>query len=351
MLKNSIYSFTYSEWADLLKSEGASPGVLDFWTDGMYKNRSIWNKHISPKLINQLKEKYHFDLPQITNVSEATDGTVKFLVGFPDGMEVETVLIPFNKRYTVCLSSQVGCGMNCSFCYTGTQGLKRNLTASEIIGQYLVAQQYLKERNSKAQNPSIVFMGQGEPLHNFSELEQAIKILTDTKLVDIGRSQITLSTVGHLPGLAKLKESTIPRINLALSLHSPFEKERSTLIPVNERYPLPEVIEAMESIAAEKSQFITYEYLLIKNFNMSDKHVEGLRDLLQGRKSMVNLIPFNPFPGSTWERPSEEDVLAFKNKLIENKVRVLVRTTKGADILAACGQLKVNKLARKNGSA
>lgn len=351
MLKKSIYSFTYSEWAELLKSEGASGGVLNFWIDGLYKNRSVWEKHISPKLITRLQEKFHFELPQITKVSEATDGTVKFLVGFSDGMEVETVLIPFSKRYTVCLSSQVGCGMNCSFCYIGTQGLKRNLTAAEIIGQYILATNWLKEKNSKAQNPSIVFMGQGEPLHNFSELEQAIKILTDTRLIDIGRSQITLSTVGHLPGLEKLKESSIPRINLALSLHSPFQKERSTLIPVNERFPLPEVIDLMESIAAEKAQYITYEYLLIKNFNMSDEHVEGLAQLLVGRKSMVNLIPFNPFPGSHWERPSAEDVEEFKNKLIEKKVRVLIRTTKGSDILAACGQLKVDKLARKNGSA
>lgn len=349
MLKNSIYSFTYSEWKSLLSTEGAPSGIIDFWVDGIYKNRQFWEKNISPKLIESLKGKYDFSLPKINKVSEAQDGTVKFLVGFADGTEVETVLIPFRKRFTVCLSSQVGCGMNCSFCYTGTQGFKRNLTAAEIIGQYLVARNFLRDKNKNAQNPNIVFMGQGEPLHNFQELEQAIRILTDKNLVDIGRRQITLSTVGHLPGLKKLKGSSSPRVNLALSLHSPFHEERTELIPVNEHFPLPEVIEAMEEIAREKSQFITYEYLLIKDFNMSDEHVHGLKSLLAGRKAMMNLIPFNPFPGSMWKRPSSLEVETFKNKLIENNVRVLVRTTKGSDILAACGQLKVEKLARKNG--
>lgn len=349
MSKNSIYAFTYLEWKELLSKEGAPAGIIDFWVDGIYKNRQVWEKNISPKLVESLQQKFDFSLPAINKVSEAQDGTIKFLVGFPDGTEVETVLIPFRKRFTVCLSSQVGCGMNCSFCYTGTQGLKRNLTASEIIGQYLLARDFLKGKNKNAQNPNIVFMGQGEPLHNFTELERAIHILTDKNLVDIGRRQITLSTVGHLPGLKKLKESKSPRVNLALSLHSPFHSERTELIPVNQHFPLPEVIEAMEDIAKEKSQFITYEYLLIKDFNMSDEHVRGLKELLSGRKAMMNLIPFNPFPGSKWERPSKEEVENFKNKLIENNVRVLVRTTKGSDILAACGQLKVDKLARKNG--
>lgn len=347
MLKNSIYSYTYSEWKSLLSNEGAPSGIIDFWVDGIYKNRQFWEKNISPKLIEAMKEKYDFSLPQINKVSEAQDGTVKFLVGLTDGMEVETVLIPFRKRFTVCLSSQVGCGMNCSFCYTGTQGLKRNLTAAEIIGQYILARDFLKNKNKEAQNPNIVFMGQGEPLHNFQEVEKAIQILTDKNLVDIGRRQITLSTVGHLPGLKKLKESHTPRVNLALSLHSPFHDERTKLIPVNGHFPLPDVIEAMEEIAREKSQFITYEYLLIKGFNMSDAHVAALQSLLAGRKAMMNLIPFNPFPGSEWERPSTFEVEEFKNKLIENNVRVLVRTTKGSDILAACGQLKVEKLARK----
>lgn len=321
--------------------------MLSFWLDGLYKNPELWARHVSQDLIQNLKAKFNFDLPTISKTQESEDGTVKFLVRFHDEMEVETVLIPFHKRFTVCLSTQVGCGMNCSFCYTGTQGLKRNLTAGEIVGQYLVAMNWLKAKNNLALNPSIVFMGQGEPLHNLTEVSQAIKVLNDTKLIGVGHRQMTLSTVGYLPGLKNLKD--FPSINFALSLHSPFEEQRAKLIPVNERFPLSEVLPALDQIPLLKRQFITYEYLLIKDFNMSDEHVEGLHTLLGHRKAILNLIPFNPFPGSKWERPGIEEIESFKEKLVAKKLRVMVRTTKGDDILAACGQLKVNKFARNNG--
>jgi 23S rRNA (adenine2503-C2)-methyltransferase len=237
--------------------------------------------------------------------------------------------------------------MNCSFCYTGTQGLKRNLTAGEIVGQYLKAKTWLLEQDQEALNPSIVFMGQGEPLHNVTEVEQAIKVLNDPGTLGVGHRQMTLSTVGFVPGLKQIHH--FPKINIALSLHSPFEEERSQLIPVNEKYSLKEVITLLDEIPLLPRQFITYEYLLIKNFNMTERHADGLMELLKDRKAIMNLIPFNPFPGSDWERPSPEEVEAFKEMLVERKLRVMVRTTKGSDILAACGQLKVNRLARKNG--
>lgn len=339
----SAYSLTSSDWKSVLLNRGVSSNVLPFWLDGLYKNRDLWARHVSSKIVSDLLAEMDFDLPEISQVSEAADGTVKFLVRFKDQMEVETVLIPFHKRFTVCLSTQVGCGMNCSFCYTGTQGLKRNLTAGEIVGQYLVARNYLKHDL----DPSIVFMGQGEPLHNASEVLQAIKVLNES-FIGVGHRQMTLSTVGYLPGMAELKN--FPRVNVALSLHSPFEDERSELIPVNGKFPLKEVVAALDELPLLKRQFITYEYLLIKNFNMSDRHVEGLSELLEGRPAIMNLIPFNPFPGSKWERPSLEDIEVFKEKLVSKKIRVMVRTTKGSDILAACGQLKVNKLARNNGT-
>lgn len=321
---------------------------MPYWLDGLYKDTLVWEKHISQKLLSGLKEKVDFSLPAISTVQESNDGTVKFLMKFTDALEVETVLIPFHKRFTVCLSTQVGCGMNCSFCYTGTQGLKRNLTSGEIVGQYLVAWKWLKENGKNAVNPSIVFMGQGEPLHNLTEVHQAIKILGDTTTVGVGRTQMTLSTVGYLPGLHKLKD--FPQINFALSLHSPFDHERSELIPINERFPLTEVMKALDELPLAKRQFITYEYLLIKDFNMSAEHVMALKNLLGHRKAILNLIPFNPFPGSKWQRPEADEIDAFKEKLVEQKLRVMVRTTKGSDILAACGQLKVNKLARNNGT-
>jgi len=348
MLSPSVFSLTHPEWSEIFIKEGASPYLLPFWLDGLYNDKSVWEKHVSNKLIVQLKERLNFSLPEISNASEASDGTVKFLIKFHDQLEVETVLIPFHKRFTVCLSTQVGCAMNCSFCYTGTQGLKRNLTAGEIVGQYLVAQNWLKEKNHKALSPNIVFMGQGEPLHNLAEVTQAIKVFNDTKILGIGRRQMTLSTVGYLPGLQKI--NVLPKINIALSLHSPFEDERIQLIPINERFPLKDVISELDKISHSRKQIITYEYLLIKDLNMSERHVEGLSDLLGNKKAVINLIPFNPFPGSSWERPSSEEIESFRSKLVTKKLRVMVRTTKGSDILAACGQLKVNKLARKNGT-
>lgn len=348
MNRQSAYSLTHDNWKDIFSSYGVSHHVLPFWLDGLYKDRTLWTRHVSPKYIAQLEEEFDHELPSLSSIQESEDGTVKFLVRFKDQMEVETVLIPFHKRYTVCLSTQVGCGMNCSFCYTGTQGLKRNLTSGEIVGQYLAAAQWMKAKYPKALNPSIVFMGQGEPLHNAQEVIQAIKVLNDRKTVGVGHRQMTLSTVGYLPNMDKLTE--FPQINFALSLHSPFDEQRNELIPVNMKFPLKDVLSSLDKIPLLKRQFVTYEYLLIKDFNMSDEHAKALGELLGPRPAIMNLIPFNPFPGSKWERPTHEEVEAFKEKLVQQKLRVMVRTTKGSDILAACGQLKVNKLARKHGT-
>jgi 23S rRNA (adenine2503-C2)-methyltransferase len=343
-MNNSVYSLSTFNWQKLLHEWEESSLVLPFLLDGLYKDRSIWEKHLSKKLVENIEKNYNLNLPTISTAQEAQDGTIKFLVKFIDSFEVETVLIPFHKRFTVCLSTQVGCAMNCSFCYTGTQGYKRNLSSGEIVSQYLLARKWLKDKNPTSLDPSIVFMGQGEPLHNVDEVKNAIEILNDPKMIGIGKRQMTLSTVGHLSGIHKIKD--FPQINFALSLHSPFQEERSKLIPINESNRLIEVIQALDEIPLLPRQFITYEYLLIKDFNMSDQHVEGLTKLLEKRKAIINLIPFNPFPGSQWQRPSADEIESFKNKLVANKLRVMIRTTKGAEILAACGQLKVNKLAR-----
>ncbi len=343
----SAYSLTHQNWKDLFSSCGVSQHVLPFWLKGLYKDSRIWERHISKELVTDLNAQLDFTLPEISSAQISQDGTAKFLIRFRDQLEVETVLIPFHKRFTICLSTQVGCGMNCSFCYTGTQGLKRNLSAGEIVGQYIVATKWFKEKNPEALNPNIVFMGQGEPLHNLNEVKKAIEVLNDTQILDIGQRQMTLSTVGYLPGLKKLAD--FPKINFALSLHSPFEEERKKLIPITEKYPLRDVMEAFDEHQARRKQIITFEYLLIKNLNMTDAHVQGLSELLGHRQAILNLIPFNPFPGSEWERPDESAIENFKAKCVEKKLRVMVRTTKGSDILAACGQLKVNKLARNNG--
>lgn len=343
----SAYSLNKEDWKNVFASKQVSANILPFWIQGLYKNKSVWDKHISPDLLSSLHKEFIFSLPEISAVQKSEDGTVKFLVKFQDGLEVETVLIPFYKRYTVCLSTQVGCGMNCSFCYTGTQGLKRNLSAGEIVGQYLLASRWLTDQDAKALLPSIVFMGQGEPLQNLEAVRKSIDILNNPHMIGVGHRQMTLSTVGFAPGLKKLQD--FPQVNFALSLHSPFDEERVQLIPVNQKYPIAEVLSYLDELPLLPRQFITYEYLLVKNFNMTERHAEELKNLLGNRKAILNLIPFNPFPGSKWERPSAEEIEAFKQMLVARKLRVMVRTTKGSDILAACGQLKVNASARNYG--
>jgi 23S rRNA (adenine2503-C2)-methyltransferase len=212
------------------------------------------------------------------------------------------------------------------------------------VGQYLVAFKWLLQDKPMSLRPSIVFMGQGEPLHNSAEVKKAIEVLNDRRCVGVGERQMTLSTVGHIPGIKELPK--FPRINFALSLHSPFEEERTKLIPLNQKYPLDEVLLELDQVPLLKRQFITYEYLMIHNFNMSQRHADELAVKLSHRKAIINLIPFNPFPGSNWERPSSEEIESFKMMLVEKKLHVMLRTTKGHDILAACGQLKINKMAR-----
>lgn len=286
----------------------------------------------------ELSQKYNWELPRRERIETCEDGTIKFLHILRDGLSVETVLIPFHKRYTVCLSTQVGCAMKCSFCFTGKQGLKRHLQSSEIVAQYISAFLYLKE-NSAGQvlAPSVVFMGQGEPLHNFEEVKKSIQILLDERGVGLGHRQITLSTSGFLPGLKRWEE--LGPINLAVSLHAASDDLRNELIPINEKWPLRELFGELDQIKLLSRQFITFEYLLIDGLNDREQDIVELTTWLKGRPALINIIPFNPFPGSHYQRPSAAKARAFKEALLAQGLRAMVRTTKGDEILAACGQL------------
>jgi 23S rRNA (adenine2503-C2)-methyltransferase len=333
---NSIYGLTKSELADFLASNDQSIHLAASLYEFLYKKKSKQN--ISLSTWKLLRDHFTFQLPKIVSLDLAQDGTYKFLMQFNDKLCVETVLIPFHKRFTVCLSSQVGCAMNCSFCYTGTQGFSRNLKASEIVGQYIVAYNFLQKEISQASLiPNIVFMGQGEPLHNFDEVKKAIYIFLDPEGLGLGPRQITLSTAGYLPGL--LNFHLFPKINLALSLHSPFNHIRQTLIPITGQYRIEDLFFALDNIQLMKRQFITYEYLLIDGINDRLEDAIELQRLLEKRKAIINIIPFNPFPKGQYLRPTVEKIEAFKQMLVERKLRTMVRTTKGSDILAACGQL------------
>lgn len=343
--KKSIYELGLQELSKELAHVGLNPSGAKIIFNEIYRSFSITPEsfpNLSRDTIGYLSEKYSTNLPRIDKIQHSDDQTVKFLLEMEDGHKVESVLIPFAKKYTICLSSQVGCAMKCSFCFTGLQGLTRNLATHEIIGQYIVAYKWLKEnRPNKIASPNIVFMGQGEPLHNFDNIKKAIEIFLTTEGLHLGFRQITLSTAGYLPGLKRFSE--LPSINLALSLHSPFNEFRNELIPLNKAYNLETIFKGLDEIKLLKRQFITYEYLLIKDLNDRDDDINTLAKWLKDRRAIINLIPFNEFPGAPYKRPSDERVQYFKKELELHDLTVKIRRTKGSDILAACGQLNTKE--------
>ncbi|WP_419172462.1 23S rRNA (adenine(2503)-C(2))-methyltransferase RlmN [Halobacteriovorax sp.] len=341
-MKKSFFQFTFLELQELLSSKGLNSSGANLLYNWYYKKKNAYSKEIqdiAKSTLSFINENLSFSLPKVAMVQEANDRTVKFLFELEDGNKVESVLIPFHKKYSICLSSQVGCAMKCSFCFTGKQGLKRNLKAYEIIGQFLAAWHWLKEnRPGEERILNIVFMGQGEPLHNFDEVKKACDIFTSQYGTSIGHQKITISTSGYIPGLKRWKDE-IPGVNLALSLHSAFDEIRNELIPINQRYPLEEVLKYIDNIPLRYKQFVTYEYLLIKDLNDGEGDARALGNLLQNRRALINLIPFNEFPGTQYKRPKEDNILNFKEILDTYSIPTLVRTTKGDDVLAACGQL------------
>lgn len=344
MSKIPFHSLDFNDLENTLKAQGLNPYGARTLFHWHYRRKSPHPCTIDLAHDTQayLEENYDFTLPEIAHVHRSADGTVKFLIRLADGANVETVLIPFHSKYSICLSSQVGCAMKCSFCYTGTMGLKRNLSTSEIVGQFIVADRWRQEnlltRDDKRNILSIVFMGQGEPLHNFDAVKKACEIFLCPYGTTIAIQKITISTAGYLPGLKRWHDE-MPGVNLALSLHACSDFKRSELIPINKRYPLSEVMAEIGRFKLQKKQFVTYEYLLIAGLNDTAEDAEQLAALLRGRRALINLIPFNPFPGSPYQRPKEEDITSFMKILEAAKIPTMIRGTKGDDILAACGQL------------
>jgi len=340
-MKISFYQYNYEMLKNLLLQNDLSPSGASLLYNWHYKQKQIGSCTHNLALATQafIREYLSFTLPEIVNVHQSSDLTVKFLMQMDDGQKVETVLIPFQNKYTICLSTQVGCAMKCSFCFTGTQGLKRHLKTEEIIGQFIMADRWLRENRPDDQLlKNIVYMGQGEPLHNFDAVKTASEIFLDQHGTSIGIQKITVSTAGYLPGLIRWNEE-MPGVNIALSLHSPFDEKRNELIPINQRYPLAEVLKYLDLIPLKRKQYIIYEYLLIKNYNDTDFDAHATGELLKGKQAIINLIPFNPFPGSLYERPESSQVEQFQKILGLYHLPALIRGTKGDDILAACGQL------------
>lgn len=340
-MMNSFYDYTLKDLRALFAAHDLPRTGPDRLFNWHYKQRKFepCMHDIAKVSLDFIAKELSFGLPIIDLIQESEDRTVKFLFRLEDGKKVETVLIPSNRKYGICLSSQVGCAMKCSFCHTGTQGLSRHLKTHEIIGQFLAAQQWLSHnRPDDDRIATIVFMGQGEPLHNFDAVKNAVEIFISQHGLCLALDKITISTAGYLPGLLRWKEE-MPDVNIALSLHSTDKVKRDELIPINVKYPLESVLEIVDQIPKDRKRFVIYEYLLARGFNDSEDDARNLGRALRGKKAFVNIIPFNPYPGGKYQRPHPEEIEKFKSVLDEAGVPSLVRLTKGHEILAACGQL------------
>jgi 23S rRNA (adenine2503-C2)-methyltransferase len=277
--------------------------------------------------------------PKIIRRQESADGTMKWLLGLPGGNAVETVFIPEPGRGTLCVSSQVGCALNCTFCSTATQGFSRNLTPGEIIGQVWVAAKELEhERNGQRRITNVVMMGMGEPLLNFDAVTTAMRLMRDDLGFGLASRRVTLSTAGLVPGIRRLRDTL--DVALAVSLHAPEDELRTRLVPLNRKYPISELLQACREYVSEKhKRSVTFEYTLMDGINDHPELARKLVKLLRSVPSKLNLIPFNPYPGARYRCSSPERIGEFQEIVMAGGLIATVRKTRGEDIDAACGQL------------
>jgi len=288
---------------------------------------------LSKALRRRLQEETQIRLPLLIDSEPSADGTRKWLMELADGQRVETVLIPEGGRTTVCVSSQVGCSLNCRFCATAHQGFNRNLSTGEIIGQVWHAARKLGEAPT-----NVVMMGMGEPLANFNAVVTAMGIMQDDLAYMLSKYRITLSTAGVVPNIYRLRE--VSDVSLAVSLHAPDNALRDQLVPINRKYPLEALLPACKAfIEGDKRRRITWEYVMLNEVNDSIAHAKLLVRLLEGIPSKLNLIPFNPFPSSNLRTSTPDRVEAFRQRILRSGILAVTRKTRGREIAAACGQL------------
>ncbi|MBP6736580.1 MAG: 23S rRNA (adenine(2503)-C(2))-methyltransferase RlmN [Rhodobacteraceae bacterium] len=302
-----------------------------------------------------LADHFTIDLPEVVNRQISADGTRKYLVRIAGGHEVEVVYIPEETRGTLCISSQVGCTLTCSFCHTGTQKLVRNLTAGEIVGQVMLARDDLNEwpqpgapKDETRLVSNVVLMGMGEPLYNFDNVRDAMRVVMDGEGIALGRRRITLSTSGVVPEIARA--ATEIGCQLAVSFHATTDEVRDRLVPINKRWNIKALLDELrEYPKLSNSERITFEYVMLKDVNDSDADARRLVKLIQGIPAKINLIPFNEWPGSPYERSDWERIEAFADIIYKAGYASPIRTPRGEDIMAACGQLKsATERARKS---
>ncbi len=306
--------------------------------------------NIAKQTRDRLAELFVVERPQIVTEQRSVDGTRKWLLRFGDGNEAETVNIPEEDRGSVCVSSQVGCTLSCSFCHTGTQPLVRNLTPAEIVGQFMVARDSYGEWPTPTETTrmlsNIVMMGMGEPLYNFDNVAAALKIAMDDQGIALSRRRITLSTSGVVPMIPRVGD--VLDVNLAVSLHAVSDAVRDTLVPINRKWPIAELLAVCTAYpGAKNSRRITFEYAMLKGINDSDADARELVRLLKPIHAKVNLIPFNPWPGAPYECSSNNRMHRFAEIVNAGGLSAPIRTPRGRDIFAACGQLKSASARRK----
>jgi len=298
--------------------------------------------NLSKAVRQQLADRFVLERPLVSTHQRSTDGTQKWLLRFPDGKEVESVHIPETDRGTLCVSSQDGCTLTCKFCHTGTQRWVRNLEAPEIVGQVMLARDAFEEWPAPEHDralTNIVLMGMGEPLYNYDNVAKAMRIVMDGEGLAISKRRITLSTAGVVPMIGRVGAEL--GLNLAISLHAVRDELRDELVPLNKKYPLAELMQACRDYPGlSNARRITFEYVMLKGVNDSLADARDMVELLKGVPSKINLIPFNPWPGSAYECSSNNAIRRFADYLSEAGLSAPVRHPRGQDILAACGQLK-----------
>ncbi|MEE9258229.1 MAG: 23S rRNA (adenine(2503)-C(2))-methyltransferase RlmN [Nitrospinaceae bacterium] len=283
----------------------------------------------------RLAEHFYIALPRIGKKTVSRDGSIKYLFELEDATAIESVWMPSEDRKTLCVSTQVGCRLGCTFCMTGKMGLKRNLTAAEIIGQYLAVNENLAEADRVT---NVVLMGMGEPLDNYGPVVDAVRLMVSPEAMRISNRKITLSTAGQVDRIKKFQTEDL-HISLAVSLNATDDATRSRIMPINKKYPIKTLLECLRHYPLKPNRRLTFEYVLLGGVNDSDEDAARLATLLKGFRCKINLIPFNPFIPYEYEAPSEERVLAFQKYLLSKHYSVFIRKNRGADILGACGQL------------
>ena len=302
--------------------------------------------NLSKSLRTYLKENTLFKLPEIIDEKKSKDGTKKWLVKVDEQNSIETVFIPENDRGTLCISTQVGCALDCKFCSTAKQGFSRNLTTSEIIGQVWLANKVLGNfKDNKRIITNIVFMGMGEPLLNYNNVIKSINLMLDDYGFGLSKRRITVSTSGIIPGIDRLKKDN--KVSLAISLHASNDELRNNIVPINRSYPISDLLSACKRYTEEKEDGpITIEYVMLRDINDSLQDAHNLVKCLHNIPSKVNLIPFNKFPETHFESSNYETINAFRDVLIKSGIFTITRKTRGDDIDAACGQLVGKFLAK-----